>query len=44
LVKKLLPHIDIFLNDAFAVSHRLLSILRFTEALPTGAGRVMEKE
>jgi len=45
LVKKLLPHIDIFLNDAFAVSHRAhLSILGFTEALPTGAGRVMEKE
>ncbi|HML25516.1 MAG TPA: phosphoglycerate kinase, partial [Methanomethylovorans sp.] len=45
LVKKLLPYVDIFLNDAFAVSHRAhLSILGFTEVLPTGAGRVMEKE
>ncbi|WP_367343608.1 phosphoglycerate kinase [Methanomethylovorans sp.] len=45
LVKKLLSYIDIFLNDAFAVSHRAhLSILGFTETLPTGAGRVMEKE
>jgi phosphoglycerate kinase len=45
MVKKLLPYIDIFLNDAFAVSHRAhLSILGFTKDLPTGAGRVMEKE
>ncbi len=36
---------DIFLNDAFAVSHRSqLSVVGFTEVLPTGAGRVMEKE
>ncbi|MDI3539686.1 MAG: phosphoglycerate kinase [Methanolobus sp.] len=45
MVKKLSPVIDIFLNDAFAVSHRSqLSIMGFTEVLPTGAGRVMEKE
>ena len=45
MVKKLAPLIDIFLNDAFAVSHRShLSIMGFTEILPTGAGRVMEKE
>ena len=45
LVKKLIPFVDIFLNDAFAVSHRShLSVVGFTEVLPTGAGRVMEKE
>ncbi|WP_319509081.1 phosphoglycerate kinase [uncultured Methanolobus sp.] len=45
MVRKLSPLIDIFLNDAFAVSHRShLSIMGFTEILPTGAGRVMEKE
>jgi phosphoglycerate kinase len=45
MVRKLCPLIDIFLNDAFAVSHRShLSIMGFTEILPTGAGRVMEKE
>ncbi len=44
-VKKLEPFVDIFLNDAFAVSHRShLSVVGFTEALPSGAGRVMEKE
>lgn len=45
MIKNLAPLADIFLNDAFAVSHRgHLSILGFTELLPTGAGRVMEKE
>jgi len=45
MVKKLSPLMDIFLNDAFAVSHRSqLSITGFTEVLPSGAGRVMEKE
>ncbi|MDG6244845.1 MAG: phosphoglycerate kinase [Methanolobus sp.] len=45
MVRKLSPLIDIFLNDAFAVSHRShLSIMGFTESLPSGAGRVMEKE
>lgn len=45
MVKNLVPIVDIYLNDAFAVSHRgHLSILGFTELLPTGAGRVMEKE
>jgi phosphoglycerate kinase len=44
-VKKLTPFVDIFLNDAFAVSHRAhLSVVGFTEVLPSGAGRVMEKE
>ncbi|KKG11775.1 phosphoglycerate kinase [Methanosarcina sp. 2.H.T.1A.6] len=45
MVKKLSPFVDIFLNDAFAVSHRShLSVVGFTEVLPSGAGRVMEKE
>jgi len=45
MVKKLVPFVDIFLNDAFAVSHRShLSVVGFTEVLPSGAGRVMEKE
>ena len=45
MVQQLSPLFDIFLNDAFAVSHRAqLSILGFTETLPSGAGRVMEKE
>jgi len=44
-VKKLAPFVDIFLNDAFAVSHRShLSVVGFTPVLPSGAGRVMEKE
>lgn len=45
MVRKLLPYIDIFLNDAFAVSHRShLSLMGFTGVVPTGAGRVIEKE
>jgi phosphoglycerate kinase len=45
MVKKLAPVVDIFLNDAFAVSHRShLSVVGFTEVLPSGAGRVLEKE
>ena len=45
MVRKLTHLFDIFLNDAFAVSHRSqLSITGFTETLPSGAGRVMEKE
>ncbi len=45
MVQKLSPICDLFLNDAFAVSHRAQSsILGFTETLPSGAGRVMEKE
>ncbi|MBN1134016.1 MAG: phosphoglycerate kinase, partial [Methanosarcinaceae archaeon] len=45
MVKQLSNLVDIFLNDAFAVSHRPhLSILGFTEVLPSGTGRVMEKE
>ncbi|MDK2893146.1 MAG: phosphoglycerate kinase [Methanohalophilus sp.] len=45
MVRNLLPHIDIFLNDAFAVSHRShLSLMGFTTVVPSGAGRLVEKE
>lgn len=45
MVQKLAPFVDIFLNDAFAVAHRAhLSVIGFTEVLPAGAGRIMEKE
>ncbi|MCZ7369392.1 MAG: phosphoglycerate kinase [Candidatus Methanoperedens sp.] len=45
MVKKLAPVCDIFINDAFSVSHRShLSVTGFTEVLPSIAGRVMEKE
>ncbi len=45
MVKRLAPVCDIFMNDAFSVSHRShLSITGFTEVLPSIAGRIMEKE
>ncbi|WP_048063297.1 phosphoglycerate kinase [Methanococcoides burtonii] len=45
MVRKLAPLFDIFLNDAFAVSHRShLSITGFSGVLPSGAGRLMERE
>ena len=45
MVKKLAPYIDIFVNDAFGVSHRPhLSIMGFTQVIPSIAGRLMEKE
>lgn len=44
-VRKLLPYVDIFFNDAFAVSHRShLSVVGFTKDVPSGAGRIMESE
>ena len=44
-VQKLLPYIDYFFNDAFAVSHRShLSVVGFTRDIPCGAGRIMESE
>ncbi len=45
MVKCLAPVCDVFMNDAFSVSHRShLSVTGFTEVLPSIAGRVMEKE
>ena len=45
MVRGLAPLFDIFVNDAFAVSHRShLSVVGFTEVLPSAAGRLMEKE
>lgn len=45
MVKGLSTVCDIFINDAFSVSHRShLSVTGFTEVMPAIAGRVMEKE
>ncbi len=45
MVRRLSSVCDIFMNDAFSVSHRShLSVTGFTEVLPSIAGRVMEKE
>jgi phosphoglycerate kinase len=45
MVKRLAPHADMFVNDAFAVSHRSqLSVVGFTSVLQSVAGRLMEKE
>jgi len=45
MVKSLAPLFDLFVNDAFAVSHRShLSVVGFTEVLPSAAGLLMEKE
>lgn len=45
MVKRLAPLFDLFINDAFAVSHRShLSVVGFTEVLPSVAGILMDKE
>ncbi len=45
MVKKLAPLFDLFINDAFAVSHRShCSVVGFTEILPSIAGLLMDKE
>src|SRR5512137_2358006 len=45
MVKRLAPLFDLFINDAFAVSHRShLSVVGFTEVLPSIAGILIEKE
>jgi phosphoglycerate kinase len=45
MVRKLAPLFDLFVNDAFAVSHRShLSVVGFTEVLPSVAGFLMDKE
>jgi len=45
LVRILAPKFDLFVNDAFASSHRShASLVGFTAVLPSAAGRLMEKE
>ena len=45
MVKTLAPLADYFINDAFATAHRSqTSIIGFSKALPSLAGRVMELE
>lgn len=45
MVKKLHPLFDLFINDAFSVSHRSqCSVVGFTEVLPSIAGILMDKE
>jgi phosphoglycerate kinase len=45
LVKNLAPLASLFVNDAFAAAHRAhVSIIGFTAALPSVAGRIMERE
>jgi len=44
-VKSLAPLADVFVNDAFAAAHRShVSMVGFTAALPSVAGRIMERE
>jgi len=44
-VKALAPLADLFVNDAFAAAHRAhVSMVGFTAALPSAAGRIMERE
>jgi phosphoglycerate kinase len=45
LVKTLAPRFDIYINDAFASSHRAhASLVGFTPVMPSAAGRLLEKE
>lgn len=45
MVKRLAPLFDLFINDAFAVCHRShLSVVGFTEVLPSAAGLLANKE
>lgn len=45
LISTLAPLSDLFINDAFAAAHRAQpSLVGFCEALPSLAGRVLEKE
>ena len=45
LVVKLAPLFDVFVNDAFGAAHRPhCSLVGFAAALPSAAGRLMEKE
>ncbi len=45
IVKVLAPHFDIYVNDAFSVSHRAqTSIVSFPSLLPSAIGRLMQHE
>lgn len=45
LVKTLAPRFDLFVNDAFASSHRShASLVGFSAVMPSAAGRLLEKE
>ncbi|MFW5918850.1 MAG: phosphoglycerate kinase [archaeon] len=45
LVGRLAPHLDAFVNDAFAAAHRSQpSMVGFAHILPSYAGRIMERE
>lgn len=45
LVKTLAPRFDLYVNDAFASSHRShASLVGFTVVMPSAAGRLMERE
>lgn len=45
MVRRLAPLFDLFINDAFAVSHRShCSVVGFTEVLPSAAGLLMDRE
>jgi phosphoglycerate kinase len=45
LIRRLVPALDAYVNDAFATSHRRQpSIVGFPQRLPAYAGRVMERE
>jgi phosphoglycerate kinase len=45
MVKKLASLANVFLNDAFGAAHRSQdSLVGFTPVLPSGAGRLMQKE
>jgi len=45
LVRRLRPHVDMYINEAFAAAHRNApSMVAFQEFLPTAAGEIMFKE